>query len=194
MAEDIKKEEQEETNENVVQEKDCQSEENSEEINGGEKKEEAQETVVIDERDEKIEDLQNRLLRLQADFDNYRRRTNEEQAQLAGFVSVGIIEKFLRVLDNFERAEQSLENATDGATIKTGLEKIRKQFEKALSELKVEEIKAKGEQFDPAFHEAIMRGENPDLPDDTVEMVLEKGYKIGDRIIRHSKVKVVNNS
>ena len=105
-----------------------------------------------------------------------------------------VVNKFLKVLDNFERAEASMEKATDGDTIKVGLGKIRRQFEQTLNELKVEEIKAAGEPFNPEFHDAVMRGANPQLPDDSVELVLEKGYKLGDRIIRHSKVKVVNNS
>lgn len=153
-----------------------------------------EEAEQADERDKTIEELKNRLLRLQADFDNFRRRTNQEQSQLAGFVTVGVVAKFLKVLDNFERAEVSMTKATDGESIKVGMEKIRKQFTQALTELKVEEIEAEGKPFNPEVHEAVMRGENPDLPADTVEMVLEKGYKIGDRIVRHSKVKVVNNS
>jgi len=148
----------------------------------------------VDERDSKIEDLQNKLLRLQADFDNLRRRNNEEQTQLAGFVTAGVVGKFLKVLDNFERAEESIAKSPDSETIRLGLEKIHKQFEQALKELNVVEIQSQGEKFNPEFHEAIMRGENPELPEDTIDMVLEKGYKINNRIIRHSKVRVVTKS
>jgi molecular chaperone GrpE len=148
----------------------------------------------VDERDSKIEDLQNRLLRLQADFDNLRRRNNEEQTQLSGFVTAGVVGKFLKVLDNFERAEESIAKSPDSETIRLGLEKIHKQFEQALKELNVVEIQSQGEKFNPEFHEAIMRGENSELPEDTIDMVLEKGYKINNRIIRHSKVRVVTKS
>lgn len=144
-------------------------------------------------KDQKIEELQNRLLRLQADFDNFRRRNNEEQAKLTKYVTASVTKEFLKVLDNFERAEQSLAITTDGEAIKVGLDKIHKQFEQALASLKIEEIKAQGEQFNPEFHEAVMQGANPDMEDDTVDMVLEKGYKIGNNIIRHSKVRVVRN-
>ncbi len=143
---------------------------------------------------EQIQALQDRVLRMQAEFDNYRKRTAREQAELSSYVTSEVVNKFLKVLDNFERAEASMEKATDGDTIKVGLGKIRRQFEQTLNELKVEEIKAAGEPFNPEFHDAVMRGANPQLPDDSVELVLEKGYKLGDRIIRHSKVKVVNNS
>jgi len=145
----------------------------------------------VDERDSKIEDLQNKLLRLQADFDNLRRRNNEEQTQLAGFVTAGVVGKFLKVLDNFERAEESIAKSPDSETIRLGLEKIHKQFEQALKELNVVEIPSQGEKFNPEFHEAIMRAENVELPEDTIDLVLEKGYKINNRIIRHSKVRVV---
>ena len=143
---------------------------------------------------EQIQALQDRVLRMQAEFDNYRKRTAREQAELSSYVTSEVVNKFLKVLDNFERAEASMEKATDGDTIKVGLGKIRRQFEQTLNELKVEEIKAAGEPFNPEFHDAVMRGATPQLPDDSVELVLEKGYKVGDRITRHSKVKVANNS
>ena len=151
------------------------------------KQEEAQ---AKDERDAKIEELQNRLLRLQADFDNFRRRNNEEQLKLGNFIRADVINTFLKVLDNFERAEASLETASDAATLKVGLEKIHKQFEQALLALHVEEIPAQGKPFNPEFHEAVMRGNNPDLPDESIDLVLEKGYKLHDQVIRHSKVRV----
>lgn len=146
-----------------------------------------------DERDAKLEDLQNKILRLQADFDNYRRRTAKEQTQLASFVTVSVVEKFLSVLDSFDRAEESIAKANDVESIRIGLEMIQRQLKQVFTGLKVEEIPAKGEKFDPLYHEAVMRGENPELEDDTVEAVFEKGYKLEDKVIRHSKVKVVSN-
>lgn len=148
----------------------------------------------VDERDAKIEELQNKLLRLQADFDNLRRRNSEERTQLAGFVTASVVNKFLKVLDNFERAEKSMEKSSDSETIRVGLEKIHKQFEQALKELNVVEIPSQGEKFNPEFHEAVMRAENAELPEDTIDMVLEKGYKIDERIVRHSKVRVVTKA
>ncbi|MDD4084148.1 MAG: nucleotide exchange factor GrpE [Acidaminococcaceae bacterium] len=149
--------------------------------------------LEADERDAKLEDLQNKLLRLQADFDNYRRRTAKEQTQLASFVTVSVVEKFLSVLDSFDRAEESIAKANDVESIRVGLEMIQRQLKQVFMGLKVEEIPAKGEKFDPLYHEAVMRGENSELEDDTVEAVFEKGYKLEDKVIRHSKVKVVSN-
>ena len=147
----------------------------------------------ITQQEQQIADLQNRLLRLQADFDNFRKRNNEERERLGRYVTGQVAREFLKVLDNFERAEASLETSKDGAAIQKGMEMIHKQFEKALQTLHIEEIPAEGKPFDPQIHEAVMQGSNPDLPDESIDLVLEKGYKIGDDVIRHSKVRVVRN-
>lgn len=147
----------------------------------------------VDPKDAKIEELQNRLLRLQADFENFRRRTNIEKEQLSTFVTANVVGKFLKVLDNFERAEASVEKGDNVDAVVDGMKKIRRQFEDAFKDLKVEEIEAQNAQFDPNIHEAVMRGHNPELDDEIVDMVFEKGYKLGDKVIRHSKVRVNTN-
>lgn len=147
----------------------------------------------IAQQEKQIAELQNRLLRLQADFDNFRKRNNEERERLGRYVTGQVAREFLKVLDNFERAEASLEASKDGEALKKGMEMIHKQFEKALQTLHIEEIPAEGKPFDPQIHEAVMQGSNPDLPDESIDLVLEKGYKIGDDVIRHSKVRVVRN-
>ena len=154
---------------------------------------EAKEEAVVDEKNEKITELNNRLMRLQADFDNFRRRTQGEKEQLSGFVTAGVVGKFLKVLDNFERAEASAEKTADLESLLTGMKQIRRQFEEVFKELGVEEIVAQDAKFDPNLHEAVMRGQNPDMEDETIDMVFEKGYKLHDRVIRHSKVRVISN-
>lgn len=154
---------------------------------------EAKEEAVVDEKDEKITELNSRLMRLQADFDNFRRRTQGEKEQLSGFVTAGVVGKFLKVLDNFERAEASAEKTADLESLLTGMKQIRRQFEEVFKELGVEEIVAQDAKFDPNLHEAVMRGQNPDMEDETIDMVFEKGYKLHDRVIRHSKVRVISN-
>lgn len=146
-----------------------------------------------DEKDAKIEELQNRLMRLQADFENFRRRNAAEREQLSTFVTADVVGKFLKVLDNFERAEQSVKTTNDMSAIVAGMEKIKRQFEQAFKELEVEEIPAEGQKFNPELHEAVMRGQNPDLEDESIEQVFEKGYRLRNKIIRHSKVKVISN-
>ena len=158
-----------------------------------EAKEEAAKEAEPDPKDVKIEELTNRLLRLQADFENFRRRTTTEKEQLSTFVTAGVVGKFLKVLDNFERAEASAAKATDMEGVITGMQMIRRQFEAAFSELKVEEIPAQDQKFDPQLHEAVMRGHNPELEDEIIDIVFEKGYKLGDKVIRHSKVRVNSN-
>ena len=158
-----------------------------------EAKEEPAKEAEPDPKDVKIEELTNRLLRLQADFENFRRRTATEKEQLSTFVTAGVVGKFLKVLDNFERAEASAAKATDMEGVITGMQKIRRQFEATFSELKVEEIPAQDQKFDPQLHEAVMRGHNPELEDEIIDMVFEKGYKLGDKVIRHSKVRVNSN-
>ena len=157
--------------------------------------EEAAEATVetVDEKEAELAELQNRYLRLQADFDNFRRRTAGEKEQLSSFVTAGVVGKFLKVLDNFERAEASAEKTADFEGLMIGLKQIRRQFDEAFKELGVEEIPAQDVKFDPNFHEAVMRGQNPELEDETIDMVFEKGYKLKDRVIRHSKVRVISN-
>ena len=158
-----------------------------------EEKQEEPKVEIIDPKDEQITELNNRLLRLQADFDNYRRRTTTEKMELSTFVTANVVEKFLKILDNFERAEASAAKNSDAASIMKGITQIRKQFDEALKALKVEEIPTMNEKFDANVHEAIMRGNNPDLEDEVIDMVFEKGYKLGDKVIRHSKVRVNSN-
>ena len=157
--------------------------------------EKAAEALQPDLRDKKIEELQNQLARLQADFSNIRKRSAQDQERLAAFVTASVSKEFLKVLDNFERAEESMKQQGDTVeAMHEGMTKIHKQFQQALQALKIEEIPAQGQKFNPEFHEAVMQNTASDLPDETIDLVAEKGYKIGDNIIRHSKVRVVRNS
>ena len=144
-------------------------------------------------KDEKIAEMEKRLLRLQADFENFRRRTANEKAELSTYVTMDVVAKFLKILDNFERAEASAETAQDIKSVTDGMSAIMKQFQKTLDDLGVKEIPAEGQKFDPKYHEAVMRGQNPDLEEDTIDAVFEKGYELNDKVIRHSKVRVISN-
>ncbi len=145
----------------------------------------------IGELEKKLADAEDQLLRTRAEFANYKRRTTEETIRLGTYTTCQVVEKFLKVLDNFERAEAALTENTDKA-LADGLQKIRKQFEETLKKLDVEEIKALNEKFDPNLHEAVMRGENPEMEEDMIDQVFEKGYKIRENVIRHSKVRVIS--
>lgn len=156
-------------------------------------KEKIEQIPQIDPKDAKIEELKNQVARLQADFSNLRKHTAQDQERLAVFVTANVAKEFLKVLDNFDRAEASMEQ--QGNTVEAmheGMTKIHKQFQQALQMLHIEEIPAQGQKFNPEFHEAVMQNTASELPDETIDLVAEKGYKIGDNIIRHSKVRVVH--
>ncbi len=191
QEEELKQTQTEETSANE-QTENVQTEQTAEQPETETQEEEAAQAEP-DAKDVQIAELQNRLLRLQADFDNFRRRTAGEKEQLSSFVTVGVVGKFLKVLDNFERAEISFEKKPELDSMLTGLKQIRRQFDEVFKELGVTEIEAQDKKFDPALHEAVMRGQNPELEDETIDMVFEKGYKLNDKVIRHSKVRVISN-
>ena len=192
QEEELKNTQTEETSANE-QAENVQAEPETEQTQEAETVQEEQAQAEPDAKDVQIAELQNRLLRLQADFDNFRRRTAGEKEQLSSFVTVGVVGKFLKVLDNFERAETSFAQKPELDSMLTGLKQIRRQFDEVFKELGVTEIEAQDKKFDPALHEAVMRGQNPELEDETIDMVFEKGYKLNDKVIRHSKVRVISN-
>ena len=149
--------------------------------------------ALLKTKEEEATETKNRLLRLQADFDNFRRRNTAEREELATYVTISVVNKFLQILDNFERAEAAAENATDVQSVVDGMAGIQKQFVKTLEDLGVKEIPTQGEKFNPNFHEAVMRGQNPEMEDETIDMVFEKGYQLHDKVVRHSKVRVISN-
>ena len=149
--------------------------------------------ALLKTREEEATETKNRLLRLQADFDNFRRRNATEREELATYVTISVVNKFLQILDNFERAEAAAEKATDVQSVVDGMAGIQKQFVKTLEDLGVKEIPAQGEKFNPNFHEAVMRGHNLEMEDETIDMVFEKGYQLHDKVVRHSKVRVISN-
>ena len=140
-----------------------------------------------------LEEMTARLQRLKADFDNFRRRSRAEAEQLSLFVRAQLVADFLPVMDNLERALAAGE--TEGIEgLKKGLELIYRQMEKSLTNAGAQKIAALGETFSPDLHEAVMNSQNPELPDGRIDCVFEEGYKLKDKVIRHSKVRVVNNS
>ena len=148
---------------------------------------------VVDDSAAKYAELQQQYLRLQADFTNFRRRTQQEKDDLSSFVTVNLMKRLLPVLDNFERAEAAAQKTTDVQAVIAGMAGIQKQFAKVLQDVGVQEIEAQGKPFDPNFHEAVMRTQNPDLPDEAIDMVFEKGYALNGKVIRPSKVRVNSN-
>ncbi len=148
--------------------------------------EEAQE---VNEFEEKYNDINEKYLRTLAEYDNYRKRTIKEKESIYPEAKAAVVEKFLPVLDNFQRAIDSAENKD---AFYDGVVMLKKQMDEVLAVLGVEEIKAEGEMFNPEFHNAVMHIEDAEADENTIVEEFQKGYKIGDRVIRHSMVKVAN--
>ena len=166
------------------------SEENKEELKAEVKQEEVQpEKTELELKQEELDDITDRYKRVLAEFENYKKRSSKERETLYNSIVSDIVEVFLPVVDNLENA---LKIETQDVEYKKGIELVLKQFKDILKTKGVEEIPALGETFDPALHEAVSSVQ--DTEKNTQEIVQEyrKGYKIGNRVIRHSMVVVAN--
>jgi molecular chaperone GrpE len=134
--------------------------------------------------------LLDRVARLQAEFENVRKREARERNEFRDFAVAGAVEQFLPVLDNFRLALTSTGSAEQ---LRTGVELIVKQMEEALRSLNVQPIEAVGAEFDPRVHEAIEMVEKPDVPDHQVFEEVRRGYRIKDRMLRPAMVRVASN-
>lgn len=150
------------------------------------------ETSQLVEKDRQIEEHIERYKRLQADFENLRRRTRQEKEDLSMVVAQNILLDLLPVVDNFERA---LGTATtqDAAQMLLGVEMIHRQFVQVLEKCGLTTVEALDQIFDPQKHEAVMRVEDAEKADGTVVEELQKGYAVRGKVIRPSMVKVVGN-
>ena len=154
--------------------------------------EEVTEEAPLEEENEfekKYNDVNEKYLRTLAEYDNYRTRTIKEKESIYPEAKAVVVEKFLPVLDNFQRAIDSAENKD---AFYEGVVMLKKQMDEVLAALGVEEIKAVGEEFNPEVHNAVMHVEDEESGENIIVEEFQKGYKIGDRVIRHSMVKVAN--
>jgi len=143
------------------------------------------------ELEAQLQEKSDRILRLQADFENFRRRTAKEKEELAAVITQNLLTDLLPLLDNFERAmavEQS-----DVEAFQKGVEMIFTQLREVMEKHGLENIEAEGAPFDPNIHQAVMRVENPDVEDGTITQVLQKGYQAKGRVIRPAMVQVAGN-
>ena len=145
-----------------------------------------------DPRDEKIEELTDRVKRQMAEFENFRKRTEKEKSSMYEMGARDIIERILPVIDNFERGLAVIPEDKKEDPIAEGMEKIYKQIQKVFEEAGVKPIEAAGKEFDPNFHNAVMHVEDESLGENIVAEELQKGYMYRDSVVRHSKVKVAN--
>ena len=143
-----------------------------------------------DKRDEKIEELNDKVMRQMAEFENFRRRTDQEKAQMFGNGQKAIVEKILPVVDNFERGLATVEEGAD--PFADGMLMIYKQLLTTLEEIGVKPIEAVGQEFNPDFHNAVMHVDDEEVGENIVVEEFQKGYMMNDSVVRHSMVKVAN--
>ncbi len=158
----------------------------------------------IEIKEEKLEDesekirrdyevLNNQYLRLAADFDNYRKRQAQEREGLINYGKVESLTKLLEVLDNFDRAQNALKDSEDINHVKEAFNVLHKQIVDSLEKLGLSKIETIGLEFDPNVHEAVMQTPSQEHPDQTIIAELQKGYKLGDKVLRPALVNVATN-
>lgn len=144
-----------------------------------------------DKKDEQIEELNGRLKRQMAEFENFRKRSEKEKSQMFDMGAKTIVEKILPVIDNFERGLAAVPDDKKDDPFITGMDKVYKQMLTELDAAGVKPIECVGQEFDPDFHNAVMQVENDELESGTVAQELQKGYMYKDSVVRHSMVSVV---
>ncbi len=138
---------------------------------------------------EQYQQLNDKYIRVLAEYDNYRKRSQKERDSVFSDAQAMTVEQLLPVLDNLDRA---LEQKCADEEYQKGVELIAKQFKEALEKMGVTEIAAQDQPFDPRFHDAVMHIEQEGLPENTVSLVMRKGYIMGEKVIRHAMVQVAN--
>ncbi len=145
------------------------------------------------ELQKKYDTLNQQYVRLAADFDNYRKRQEHEREELLKFGTENALKKMIEVLDNFERGKKALENVDDCEKVKESFNLVHKQVIDALTKLGLEAIETEGKEFDPNFHDAVMQTPTSEKPEHTIINELQKGYKMGDKVLRPALVNVATS-
>ena len=173
---DMKDENVEEKQEDIVQEQENQPKEEKTDC-------------IIDPKQQELDELNDRYKRVLAEFENYKKRSGKERETLYNSILSDIVEVFLPIVDNLENA---LKIETQDVEYKKGIELVLKQFKDILKSKGVEEIPTVGETFDPALHEAVSSIQDPEKNAQEIVQEYRKGYKIGNKVVRHSMVVVAN--
>jgi molecular chaperone GrpE len=180
----------EETEQTKVEDGHGDSAEQEETENNSGTEVEEQEEPEVHPLEIELNELKDRLARVRADYENFRRRTKEEKEAQAKYRAQGFIEKLLPALDNFERALLVEPKHEEAKQLLQGMEMVYRQVEEALKQEGVEPIPTEGELFDPHLHQAVMQVSEEGYEPNQIVEELQKGYKLKDRVIRHSMVKV----
>ena len=153
------------------------------------KKEEVNTNGELAKTKQELEETTDRLKRIMAEFENFKKRSGKEKEMLYNSILSDIISSFLPVIDNLEKAAEA---KTEDENYKQGLELVLKQFKDVLTKLGVEEIKTVGETFDPEVHEAVSSIQDDTKGEKEIVQEFRKGYKVGTKVIRHAMVVVAN--
>ena len=195
-AEEVKAEKTENTaEEEIIKEEAAQAaEEKTEEAAAEEKTEEAATEETAEQPEEKAKDpaiqaMNDKYLRLCAEYDNYRKRSQKEKDALYGDIKANTVKTFLPVYDNLVRA---LAQSTEDEAYKKGVEMIMSQFKATMEKLGVTEMDCLGKTFDPAFHNAVMHVDDGEKGENEIVEVFQQGFMLGDKVIRFAMVKVAN--
>ena len=165
-------------------------EENTIEENNAEPTETETAEPEKNEWQEKYETLNNQYIRLAADFDNFRKRQEAEKESLLKYGAENTVKKLIEVIDNFDRGMKAIETVEDCEKVKECYQLAYKNFNDVLAKIGLEVIPAEGEAFDPNLHEAVMQTPTDEKPEHTIITELQKGYKLGDKVLRPSLVNV----
>lgn len=149
--------------------------------------------AALEEARAEAEDYLNQLRRARADYANYKRRMEQERKELLRYGSAGLMTRLLPVLDDFERAFQTLPDGLARLTWSEGVALIHRKLQMLLENEGLEPIEVAGQEFNPAFHEAISYEEREDMEDGAIIAEVQKGYKLGDRVLRPSLVRVAKH-
>ena len=188
--ENIKNTAEETAEETDIKSGECDGMKNQKKEKKSDKKETEALKAEVEALKKELADAKDSHLRSLAEYDNFRKRSQREKDAVYGDAKANTLALLLPVIDNFDRAA---ENKTDDPEVyKKGIEMIISQFSDILKRLEVERFGEVGDEFDPNMHNAVMHVENDELPANTIAAVFEKGYKMGDRILRFATVQVAN--
>jgi len=172
-----------------------------EEIESDNFENENSDTEMIDERDrriseleEQVKELQEKVLRKAAEFENYKRRTENDQFNLLNYAAESFITKLLPIIDDFERSMDHIDDLGNSNSVKDGIKLVYEKLQKLLHEQGVKKMQTKGEPFNVDYHDALMQRKDDSVPPHTVLEEIESGYLYRDKVIRHAKVIVSEES
>jgi len=166
---------------------DTENKEISPEVNNGSISEEA---AKITELEKQVQNYKDLYMRTAAEFDNYKKRTDNERADFYNYAGEKVLGEMLPVLDDFDRTMDSFEKSHDKDALKKGIDIVYEKFKNVLLKQGVKEMDSDGKKFDVNLHEAILQQPDPDKEPETILTTVEKGYNYKDKVLRHAKVVV----